>query len=61
VEVALSAMERHSQNDLFFDPKKVKSVSNENLEECDAILDWIGIPFNSKTSMVDFVSIVSVK
>jgi len=60
VEVALSAMDRHSQNDMFFDPTSIPSITDTELRECDDIIDWAGIPFTSKSSLDHYLSIVSV-
>jgi len=54
VSVAVTALDKHSQNDLVYDPNKVRGITAEQLELCDDIMDWADLPFNTKTSMEDF-------
>jgi len=54
VSLALSALEKHSQNDLLYDTKKVHNLSSEDFAQSDTIFDWSGLPFNTKTRMEEF-------
>jgi len=54
VSRALNAFDKHSQNNVFYDPKKVRNQPEKVLEETDKIFNWVGIPVNSKTPIDEF-------
>jgi len=56
VTLALTALNKHSQNDILFDPNKVNNISEAQLKLCDAIFDWAELPFNTSSSMQEFKS-----
>jgi len=58
--VAKTALDKHSQNDMLYNPKKATSIPSEVLKECDEVLDWSGIPLNSGSSMEEYLSIVAL-
>jgi len=57
VPEAMTALERHSQNNILFDPKKARNISDNALTDCEDIFEWFGLPFTTKTPLEDFESI----
>jgi len=54
VSVAKTALGKHSQNDVLYDPKEAINVSKEELKLADGIFKWSGLPYNCETSMEEF-------
>jgi len=54
VPVALTAFDKHSQNDMLYDPKKVKNITKEDCQKADEIFAWAGLPFDTQTPMEEF-------
>jgi len=54
VKDCLAAFNTHSQNNLLFDPNTAGNISEDTLVECDKVLNWVGIPFDTKSSLADF-------
>jgi len=61
VDLGLSAMERHSQNDVFFDRSKAKNISEEQLKTSQEMFDWIGAPLSIDVSMDDYRTVMEIK
>jgi len=55
VPLAKTALQKHAQNNLTYDPKKAESIPDQFLGECDEILAWVGTPFSTKTSINDYI------
>jgi len=54
VPIALTAMKRHSQNDIMYDPTKAENITEQELRDADVVFDWLGLPFNTMVTMEDF-------
>jgi len=61
VPLALPAMNKHSQNDILFDRSKARVLKPFEVDETNRMLAWIGLPFNTETSLKDFTKIVEIK
>jgi len=57
VPVAKTAMNKHSQNDILYDPKRVTNITEELLKLCDDVFKWAQLPFDTKTPMEEFKNI----
>jgi len=60
VPLALTAMEKHSQNDILYDPMKAKNITQQELHNADCIFEWLGLPFDTKVSMEKFKELMSL-
>jgi len=60
VPLALTAMERHSQNDMLYDPAKAKNLTTQDLKDAEVIFQWLKLPFTTKVSIEDFTNLMSV-
>jgi len=56
--LALTALERHSQNNLLYDPRKAKSILPDELEDADHIFKWLKLPFDTNVSIDKFKEIM---
>jgi len=50
-------MNKHSQNDILYDPKRVTNITEELLKLCDDVFKWAQLPFDTKTPMEEFKNI----
>jgi len=48
VPVALTALDKHSQNDMLYNPETVKSMPEEEMKLANDIFHWAGLPFDTK-------------
>jgi len=60
VPIALTALERHSQNDMLYDPLKAKNLTQEDIKDADMIFKWLKLPFSMNVSMGDFRETMTV-
>jgi len=58
VPIALQALQRHSQNNMLYDPTKAKNISSSALADCDEFLEWANLPFTSQTPVEQFVAAI---
>jgi len=58
VPIAMTALERHSQNDILYDPLKAQNISEEELQDADRVFAWLKLPFDTKVSMKDFKEVM---
>jgi len=61
VPLALTALDRHSQNNAFYDPNNAANITQRYLDQSDKIFSWVGLPVNTKMSLDDFVEKMSLK
>jgi len=60
VPLALTALDKHSQNNMIYDPNKAENVTQAELDECDGIMEWRGIQLSSRMSFHQFEQILSL-
>jgi len=58
IPLALTALERHSQNDILYDPLKAKSITKKELRDGDNVFKWLGLPFDTRVTMEEFTNIM---
>jgi len=54
VAKALTALQKHSQNDILYDPKRVTSIPQDSLQKANSIFEWTRLPFDCDTPMDEF-------
>ena len=54
VEIALDALQTHSQNHVHFNPETAINISQEHFDMADEVLRWMKLPFNTKSSQEDY-------
>jgi len=60
VDVALTALDKHSQNNMLYNPNEALDIPSRYLDECDVAFDAINLPFNNKSKYEDFVQYVTL-
>jgi len=58
--MAMTALDKHSQNNILFDPTKVGSIPPKHLADCDEIFHWAGLPFDTNTPLEDYIKSMSL-
>jgi len=56
----MTALKKHSQNNMLFDPNKALEIKSNQLEEFDFALSLFDFPFNTKSSYEEFESYVTL-
>jgi len=54
VPQALTALSKHSQNNILYDPNKAGNISKLQLEECNEILQYFGLSLSSDMDRDEF-------
>jgi len=54
VPLALRALDRHSQNEIFYDLLKAKSITKRELKDGDDVFKFLGLPFDPNVSIEEF-------
>jgi len=61
VQISLPAMNKHSQNDFFFDRSKARKLTQKEITDSDKMLTWLDLPLNTTTAIEDYVKLVQIK
>jgi len=58
VEVALTALDKHSQNNMLYDPNEALDIPASYLAQCDIAFEVMGFPFNTKSKYEEYAQYV---
>jgi len=61
VDIGMKAMEKHSQNDVIYNPKKAKNITEDQLKTTREWFEWLGAPVTLDIPLNEYVELMKIK